>query len=373
LSSADYLYTGTNLLQPLAAIEPATSDSLFKSWTGELSGARDWDFGVSSDFLRYRENTEDWDVIISISGARRLSPGLVVGLNLPYIIRDGEYNESGLLDLRGFLRKQLLLTGRGGGISGELNLILPTAEKGAVYPYTLDSAVAGFRLAVFSGPGELRMGVNAGYQRYLATESGEDSDTLYAAWLVKELDHPYSIVAEIAGSGHTHTGQPGDETVSDDYALVGILYEVSKNTDIGVAASAGISDSASDLRVALKVSTRLGREQSRKPPSRPAARVAKAVSPKDDILVVVTKGSGSRKNRKRVRDVLELKGYAVSEEQAKELQAPANNMLYFGPGSQEKAIRLSRLLVFGGTLESLDLKEVPKLPRDKMFVVLGKK
>ena len=36
LSSADYLYTGTNLLQPLAVIEPATSDSLFKSWRGPI-------------------------------------------------------------------------------------------------------------------------------------------------------------------------------------------------------------------------------------------------------------------------------------------------------------------------------------------------
>jgi hypothetical protein len=373
LAQADYLYTGTNLYQSLAVLEPAAPDSLFRTWTGDLDKVQAFALGISSDSIHYRDTTNNWDILLAVTGSWKVSSGTAVGLTIPYIVRDSKFNDSDLLDLRGYVRAGLIAGDGGGGLSGELNFILPTASKGESHPLTLDSPVAGVRFALFSAPGTWRFGANFGYQQYLASESGEDSDMLYGAWLVRKLDRKFSVVAEISGSSHDHSGPPGDDTVSDDYALAGLVYGLGDGTDLAVAAASGLGDSAGDIRVALKATTTWGRRSGGT--DKPAVAVDKPelVTGTDDVIVVVLKNSGNRKARKKVLKALEDRNYRVGLTEREGLKIMQGNVLYYAGDLVEKAIRLSRLLVFGGTLESLDLKENTALAPGEMVIVLGGK
>lgn len=377
-ATAQYVYPGSNTLQLLAVMEPATPEALIRTWSGDLSMTRTWSLGASGDFMRVRQDTGNWDVVAAVTAARRLGRNKLAGLTVPYIIRDKEFNESGLLDIRGFVRTAILGGEGGGGLSGEFNFILPTGGEGTPpYPLTLDSAVAGVRLAVFSGPGQWRLGANLGYQYYFSTEAGEDSDLLTGVWLVRKMKHPYSLVVEYSGSTHRHSGLPVDEKVEDNYARVGMIYEISEETNIRLAAGSGLSDSAGDIRVTALATTTWGKAKTAK--KRPAKTVSKpeprpAPAPgTDGITVVIAKGHGRRKVRKRAHKVLELRKYRVVEEKREQFAAPAGTILFFAPGEQEKAIRLSRLLVFGGVLKSAGLKENAAVAAGELVLVLGDK
>ena len=177
-AAAKYQYPGSAALQPLAVIEPATPDSLFQTWTGDLELAGQKNLGFGLDYLQSSADNKDWDVIFSTTGSFMSGDRLLLGFTLPYIIRDSEFNESGLLDLRGFARMRLLGAAPAFRVTGELSAILPTAGSGDLYPFSLESPVVGARLAFAGGSDNLRAGVNVGYQTYLSTESGNDSDLL---------------------------------------------------------------------------------------------------------------------------------------------------------------------------------------------------
>ena len=76
---ADYLYPGSAAFQPLAVMEPATPDSLFHTWTGDLERGGLQNLGLSMDFLRNADDSGDWDVIFATTGSfrfwRETSPG----------------------------------------------------------------------------------------------------------------------------------------------------------------------------------------------------------------------------------------------------------------------------------------------------------
>ena len=263
--SADYLYPGTAGFQPLAVIEPVTPDSLFYSWTGEVDRGGKTNLGVSIDFLRNTDNSDDWDLIFSATGAFRSGERLLYGITVPYIIRDPEFNESDLLDLRAFARMVLLRGASGFNVSGELSAIFPSASQGATYPFTLDSPVAGARFALSGRARDMRLGANIGYQKYLQSETGQDSDLLYSLWVERPLQGPWNLAVEYTGSTHTHSGAPGDDKVSDAYISVGVNREQSEKMALGLAAAAGVGgETPADLRVKASLTVKLGTVEKKK-------------------------------------------------------------------------------------------------------------
>ena len=256
---ADYLYTGTAALQPLAVMEPATPDSLFSTWTGDIELAGRKNLGLSLDIISYEEDTGDQDVIFAATGAFRSGNRLLLGFTVPYIIRDPEFNESDLLDIRAFARMRLLGAAPAFRVSGELSAILPTASSGDTFPFSLESPVVGARLAFAGGSDSLRAGVNLGYQTYLSTESGDDSDLLYGIWMEKDLEGPWTLAGVYSSSTHDHSGAPGDDEVTDSYLQVGVRKVHSEKTDLGVAIGTGLGgDSVAGLRIMATATFRFG-------------------------------------------------------------------------------------------------------------------
>ena len=255
----DYLYPGSAAFQPLAVIEPVTPDSLFNTWTGDIEQNGRQNLGLSLDFLRNDDNSDDWDVIFAATGSFRSGDKLLLGITAPYIIRDPDFNESDLLDLRLFARMRLLGKAPAFRVSGEFSTILPTAKEGTLFPFTLDSPVIGVRLAFAGGSTSMRAGAVVGYQTYLATESGEDTDLLYGLWMEKDIQSPWKIAGVYSGSKHEHSGAPGDDEVSDNYLQVGIRRAQSEKIDLGFAVGSGIGgDSAADLRFVATATFRFG-------------------------------------------------------------------------------------------------------------------
>jgi hypothetical protein len=385
--SADYLYPGSAGLQPLAVIEPATPDSLFHSWTGNIDQNGRSNLGISLDFLRNPDNSDDWDEILSITGSFRSGEKLVYGVTIPYIVRDPKFNESGLLDLRAFARMRLLGNTSGFGVSGELSAILPTARADTTFPFSLDSPVAGLRLAFFGGTNGTTLGLNLGYQSYLQTESGNDSDMLYSAWLEMDLNSPWSMTAEFSGSMHRHTGPPGDDDVSDGYIQLGVRRAHSKKLNFGIAAGSGIGgDRAADIRITALATMKFGTIEEKKPEKRKAeekkrveekekeiVKEKKAAPPPSAIVVVmIGEGITSRETERKITKALQKKGYATGTDPRPGIKGTDRNVLYYMPGMEEQALNVSRVLISGGHLKDLQIKESQiRIPRNWLMLILG--
>lgn len=393
---ADYDYQEFVGFMPLAVIEPTTPDGLFQSWTGEINRNGRSNLGISLDFMRDPDNSNNWDEIFTLTGSLRSGEKLLYGIMIPYIIRDAEFNESDLLDLRAFARMKLLGSTSGFGISGELSAILPTARENPdpTYPFTLGSPVAGVRLAVSGGTSEMRLGLNLGYQIYLQTESGDDSDMLYSAWLEMYLNGPWSMTAEFSGSRHSHTGPPGDDNVSDSIVLLGIRRAHSKKANFGIAAGSGMSgDRSADIRVKALASWKFGVVEERKLAKRKVeekdtvqekkkvetkakevVRDKRTTAPPPSAIVVVMIGEGitSRETEKRITKVLKKSGYATGTDPRPRIKGTGRNVLYYMPGMQEKALNVSKVLISGGHLKVLQVKESKvRLPGNWLMLILG--
>ena len=383
-ASADYLYPGSAALQALAVMEPATPDSLFHAWTGDLEQGGRQNLGISLDFLRNADNADDWDVVFAATGSFRSGKRLLLGLTAPYIIRDPEFNESELLDLRLFARMRLLGSAPSLRVTGEISAVVPTASEGDPYPFTLDSTIVGGRLAFAGGSRALRTGAFIGYQSYLATESGDDADLLYGLWTEKDLRGPWSVVGEFTGSRHTHGGAPGDDDVTDSYFQVGVRRAQSERLLLGLAAGSGIGgDAAADMRVtavaiyrfgtvkeAVAGETRVEKEPVKAPPApAPKARVQPYMG---IVVVMIAEGVAARDLEKRVTRALQQKGYATGMDPSPGVKVPRKNILYYNPGMQEQAIAVSRMLVMGGHLKDLQVEESPKpLTQNWLLLIPG--
>jgi len=392
--SAAYLYPGSAGLQPLAVIEPATPDGLFHSWTGEIDQSGRSNLGMSLDFLRNPENNEDWDLILSTTGSLRSGEKVLYGITIPSIIRDPEFNESDLLDLRAFARMKLLGNTPGFGVSGELSAILPTARENMLYPFTLDSPVVGIRLAFFGGTELVRLGLNLGYQSYLQTETGDDSDILYSVWMEKDLNGPWSMTAEFSTSKHSHTGSPGDDDVSDSSILLGIRRAHSERMNFGVAVGTGIGgDRSADIRMTTLATLKFGTVEEKKierkkvekkktiKEEKRAERKEKEPvkdkrieAPPPGAIVVVMLGEEitSKETEQRITRALQMKGYATGKDPKPGVKNIGRNVLYYMPGMLEKALGVSRDLVSGGHLKDLQIEESKiRLPGSWLLLILG--
>lgn len=383
--SADYLYPGSAAFQPLAVLEPATPDSLSHSWTGDLEDGGLQNLGLSLDFLRNAGNSEDWDVIFAATGSFRYGERFLLGITAPYIIRDPDLNQSDLLDLRFFARMRLMGKAPSLRVSGELSAIFPTAGKGdPAYPFTLDSPVMGARLAFAGGSPASRAGATVGYQKYLATESGTDYDLLYSVWMERDLEGPWSLVGEVHGSKHTHSGAPGNDEISDDYFQVGVRRISSERFALGLAAGTGISgDAAADLRMTASATFRFGtvkakvreEEKVRKEPEKKkkaAMRKAPAKLYTGITVVMIAEGVADTKTEKRVTKALQQRGYATGMDPGPEVKIPRRNVLLYNPGMQEQAIAVSRSLVMGGYLKELHIEENRKpITQNWLLLLLG--
>ncbi len=380
--SADYLYPGSAALQPLAVIEPTTPDSLFYSWTGEIDQYGRSNLGTSLDFLRNKDNSDDWDVILSITGAFRSGEKLVYGLTVPYIIRDPELNESDLLDLRAFARMTLLDGASGFNISGELSAILPTADQGTLYPFTLDTPVVGARIAFSSGAMETRIGMNVGYQKYLQTVSGDDSDLIYSLWMERPFQGPWNLTAEYTGTTHSHSGTPGDEDVADAYLSVGMKRVQSEKIVLGFSAASGVGgDSVADIKIKALAQMKFGavekkkvqkeKKVRKKEPKKKTKAKSKVVAPRI-IAVMIAEAVTTRDVEKRITKALQQKGYATGMDPDPGIKNKGKNVLYYMPGMQEAAIKVSRTLSFGGYLSDLRIEESPvPITGNWLLLVLG--
>jgi hypothetical protein len=393
---SDYQHIpGSAAFQPLAVIEPASPDSLFQTWTGDIHLAGQKNLGIAMDFLRSDIDSSDWDVIFSATGAFRSGNNLLLGITVPYIIRDPDFNESDLLDLRVFARKGLIGSAPAFRISGELSAILPTAGEGTLYPFTLDSPVLGARLAFAGGSESLRAGVTLGYQTYLATESGDDSDLLYGIWLEKDMEGPWTIAGVYSTSTHEHSGAPADDEVSDSYIQVGVRRAHSEKMDLGLAAGTGLGgDSVADLRITATATFRFGDPgapkkkkkavepekavEEKKPPKeiveKETVKVPKAPVPvySGPVVVMVAEGIADKNIEKKVIKALQQKGFATGMDPDPGVKVKRKNTLWYNRGMQEQAINVSRTLVMGGHLKDLEIKESKKhLARNWMILVLG--
>jgi hypothetical protein len=369
---ADYLYPDSAALQPLAVIEPAAPDGLFRTWTGEIDRSGRSNLGLSMDFLRSADDSDDWDAIFSATGSFRSGNKLLFGITVPYIIRDPAFNESDLLDLRAFARMKLTGRSPGFGISGELSAILPTAGVDTQYPFTLDTPVTGLRFAFYGGTDEMRAGASIGYQSYLQTETGDDADLIYGAWLEGNLNGPWNLVAEYSGSRHLHTGPPGDGEVSDDYVLLGLRRIQSRGVDFGIAAGAGIgADSVADIRVTAAAIFRMGAVEEKGKKVTPAKR-AVAPAPGDIIVVMIAEGIAGGDAEKRITRALQQNKYATGMDPRPGVRITDRTVLYHMPGMREQAIRVSRTLISGGHLMDLQIEEAKTpLARNWLLLVLG--
>ncbi len=399
---ADYLYPGSAAYQPLVVQEPATPDSLFHTWTGDLEAAGRQNLGFSLDFLRNANYSEDWDTIFAVTGSFRPAEKLLVGVTAPYIIRKADFSESDLLDLRVFTRMRLLGKAPFFRISGELSAILPTAGKAdPPYIFTLDSPVIGGRLAFAGGSKRLRAGATIGYQDYLATQSGDDKDLMYGIWLERYLLGAWSFVGEIYGSRHTHNGAPGDDEVSDRYFQAGVKMTQLEGVDLGLSVGTGVgSDTTSDIRLTALATIRFGtvgetsemgieprevREESGKKEALSAQKAAvnvqeipekqtvetekAAVKPSEKAeikpsaglaVVMIAEGVTDSNTERKIARALQQKGYATGIDPASGFEIPKRNVLLYNPGMHEQAVVVSRFLVSNGYLKDLHVQESPK-------------
>ena len=368
---ADYLYRGSAVLQPLAVIEPAAPDSLFNTWTGDLELAGKKNLGFSVDNLRNEDNSKDWDVIFAATGAFKAGDNLLLGVTVPYIIRDPDYNHSELLDLRIFARRRLIGQVPAFRVSGEVSAIVPTASNGDfLYPFSLQSPVVGARLALAGGSGDLRAGVNFGYQTYLATESGDDSDLLYGLWIEKKLKGPWMMAGVYSSSQHTHSGAPGNDEVLDSNVQFGISRLQSDVTELGLAVGGGIgADSVADIRVTATATFRFGvaaavREQEK------ASEEAEIIKEKESVrtgespaapysgpvVIMVAERVVNKETEKRVTKALQQKGFATGMILIPESGSPGGMFFCSTRAWRNRRSRFREYSLWGDTLRIFALR-----------------
>jgi len=327
VSNAKYTYQGNSLL-PLATIDPIVPGQVFKVWRPEGIEEGRWSVGSSADFLRNTDNRDDVDVILSVTGAYGLSDRLLVGGILPYIIRDPDFNNSDLLDVRAFARYRLSGKGSGPGVGAELLASFPTAAQGGSSPLTLDTTLLKFSLAASGTLSKWDYGLNLGYQSYLESESGDDSDLFYGFFAGREVARNLTGILEYSAARHTHSEGSLEEKITDATALVGIKYQANDNLTLGLGIGSGMSDSYADLRTqatlvwlpggkgASQVTTAGEKTPEKvfipKPPRVLGGDLIANIPPgRGDVLIQISNRSGVKRLGQNTAKRLEKAGYVV--------------------------------------------------------------
>jgi hypothetical protein len=384
-SSAKYTYLGS-ASQPLAAIDPIVPGQVFKIWRPDTIEKGRWSVGTSADFLRNTDNSDDVDVILSVTGAFGLSDRLTVGGTLPYIIRDPEFNESDLLDAKVFGRYRFTGKGTGPGVGAELLASFPTAAQGGSNPLSLDTTLLKFSLAASGTLSNWDYGLNLGYQSYLESESGDDSDLTYGFYTGKEVARHLTGILEYSASRHTHTDGSMEEKITEATALVGVKYQASDNLVLGLGIGSGLSDSYSDLRSqvtlvwlpgqkkASTVVTTTGETAPEKvfipePPRVLGGDLIASVKPgRGDVLVQVSNRSGVKRLGQKVARYLEKAGYIIPVVEEGTGGTWDDSIIYYTRKKADLATEISGVLAGPDTITPAQYK----LKSVGILLVIGK-
>jgi hypothetical protein len=281
-------------------------------------------------------------------------------------------------------------------VSGELSTILPTAASGDLYPFSLESPVVGVRLAFAGGSDALRAGVNVGYQNYLATESGNDSDLLYGVWMEKILQGPWTLAGVYSSSTHEHSGVPGDDKVTDSYLQLGVRRAHSDKINLGFAVGAGLGgDSVADMRIMATATFRFGEAktamkeageeekaiQKEELAAQEEIKTEKKVQPVEaqaapvysgPVVVMIAEGIADKDTEKRLTKVLQKKGFATGMDPDPGIKVSSKNVLWYNAGMQEQAVSVLQALVIGGQLKDLEIRQSQKpIMRNWMVLIPG--
>jgi hypothetical protein len=327
LSNAKYTYIGSSLI-PLATISPTLPGQHFNLWEPDTSYAGRWSLGSTADFLRNTDNSDDIDVLWFVTGAYGLSDRLLVGGILPYIIRDPDFNNSDLLDMRAFARYRFTGKGSGPGVGAELLASFPTAAQGGSLPLTLDTTLLKLSLAASGTLSNWDYGLNLGYQSYLESESGDDSDLFYGFFAGREIARHLTGILEYSAARHTHSEGSLEENITDATALVGIKYQAGDNLTLGLGIGSGLSDSYADLRTqatlvwlpggkgATQVTTAVEKTPEKvfipEPPRVLGGDLIANIPPgRGDVLIQISNRSGVKRLGQNTAKSLEKAGYVV--------------------------------------------------------------
>ncbi|MDF1525988.1 MAG: LytR C-terminal domain-containing protein [bacterium] len=376
-SSAKYTYQGS-ASQPLATIDPVVPGQVFKVWKPEAIEKGRWSAGTSADFLRNTDNGDDVDVILSVTGAYGLGDRLTVGGTFPYIIRDPEFNESDLLDLKAFARYRFTGKSSKTGVGAELLASFPTAAQGGSFPLTLDTTLLKLSFAVSGAYPDWDYGLNLGYQSYLESESGDDSDLFYGAYAGWEISSVITGILEYSASTHTHSEGSLEEKNTDATALVGVKYRTSDSLTLGLGIGSGLADSFADLRTQVTLVWLPGRKKAARettvqkttPAEETPEKVSIPVPPrvlggdliavvkpgKGDVLVQISNRSGVKGLGEKVARHLEKAGYVIPVVEEGTGDSWTGSYIYYSKGNLTPATEIKLLFARPGTLTRTQYK-----------------
>ena len=224
--------------------------------------------------------------------------------------------------------------------------------------------------------------MDVGYQKYLQTAAGDDSDLIYSLWMTKPLQEPWNLSVEYVGSTHSHSGAPGDDDVSDSYLSVGLKRVQSEKIVLGFSAASGVGgESVADIKIKALAQMKFGavekkkvqkeKKVRKKEPKKKTKAKPKMAAPRI-IAVMIAEAVTTRDVEKRITKALQKKGYATGMDPDPGIKSKGKNVLYYMPGMQEAAIKVSRTLSFGGYLSDLRIEESPvPITGNWLLLVLG--
>lgn len=325
--------------EPFATVISPTADQVIRTWRADGLHEDEWNLGFGADLSTLRADSDNIDVIYSLTGAVGLTDRITLGVTIPYIARDDQFNFSELLDVKTFLRYRLAgERARGFRLSSEVWISYPTAgdpdivTSGPVTQiknYSLDTTVVRLGLGGSDDSGSWQYGFNLGYQQYLDSDSGDDADLLYGAYLEKQLSGGLSGLLEYAGLTHFHDDVV-DQTIHGGLVSAGLQYRAGNGVQLGTSAGKGLSDSFAEwewtgyivvpmgkgsgprVSSARRASGKRALQKAPEPPSPPSGvSFADDDRRRDGVLIEVANRSGVAGLGEELADFLKGEGYAV--------------------------------------------------------------
>jgi hypothetical protein len=204
-------------------------------------------------------------------------------------------------------------------------------------------------------------GLNLGYQSYLESESGDDSDLFYGFYVGKEIAPFFTGLLEYSVYKHTHSEGSLEEEITDATALVGIKYQVSDNLQLGLGIGSGMSDSYADFRSqATLVWLPGGKKTSKatpvgevvpekvlipKPPRVLGADLIANIKPgRGDVLVQISNRSGVKRLGEKMAKYLEKFGYVVPVVEEGSSDTWDNSIIYHIRKKADQATEISDII-----------------------------
>ena len=387
-SFAKYTYLG-NVTGPLVTIDPVVPGQVFNLWKPEEVEKGRWAVGTSADFLRNADNSRDIDIILSVTGAYSLSDQLMMGAIFPYIIRDPEFNNSDFLDMKVFARYKFTGKSTDSGLGVQLLASFPTAAQGGSAPLTLDTTLLKLSFAVSGTVTKWDFGLNLGYQSYLESESGDDSDLFYGAYAGGKISPRITGIIEYSASRHTHSGDPMEEKITEATALIGVKYQTSESLTLGLGIGSGLADSYADLKTQAtlvwvpggtktsQVSTEMEMAGEKapeqifipQPPRILGADLIAAIKPgKGDVLIQVSNRSGIKRLGQKVARHLEKTGYVVPVVEEGTGDKWDDSIIYYTRKKADHATEIAGMLADPGAITPARYK----LKSVDILLVIGK-